>query len=161
VGGVVLNIQGPQAAEKAYDEIMRSVETNSRGARIDGVLLTPMRVGGLELLVGAARDPQWGLVLAVGLGGIWVEALNDTALCLLPAEPADLRRALCSLRAARLFGGYRGSPPADLDAIAGVAACIGDAALALGPELMALEVNPLFIRGRQVEALDALATWVT
>jgi acyl-CoA synthetase (NDP forming) len=161
VGGVVLNIQGPQAAEKAYNEIMRSIATNARGARIDGVLLTPMRVGGLELLVGAARDPQWGLVMAVGLGGIWVEALNDTALCLLPAESADLRRALCSLRAAKLFGGYRGSPPADLDAIASVAARIGDAALALGPELTALEVNPLFIRGHQVEALDALATWAT
>jgi acyl-CoA synthetase (NDP forming) len=161
VGGVVLNIGGAQAAQRAYDDIMQAVAKHSRCARIEGVLLAPMRTGGLELLIGAAHDPQWGLVMAVGLGGIWVEALNDTALCLLPAEAPDLRRALCSLRAAKLFAGHRGGPPIDLDAVAEVAARIGDAALALGPELAALEVNPLFVRGRQVEALDALATWST
>ena len=159
VGGVVLNIEGGLAAEAAYARIMRSVETKAAGARIDGVIVAPMRTGGLELLVGVARDPQWGLVMALGMGGVWVEVLKDTALQLLPARHEDLARSLRSLKAAKLFEGYRGAPPADLDAVAAVAGRIGEAAAALGPSLMALEVNPLFVNGRQVEALDALATF--
>jgi hypothetical protein len=111
------------------------------------------------MLAGVARDPQWGLVLALGLGGIWVEVLNDTALCLLPADPAEIAGQLRSLTAARLLEGHRGSPRVDIAALAEAAARIGDAAAALGPSLAALEVNPLYVRGDRVEALDALATW--
>jgi acyl-CoA synthetase (NDP forming) len=159
VGGVVLNIDGPAAAVAAYDQILRSVGAHAPDARIEGVLLSPMRSGGIEMLVGVARDPQWGLVLALGLGGIWVEVLQDTALCLLPASEDEIIRALRSLKAARLFDGYRGAPPVDLAAVAQAAMAIGEAAAALGPDLTALEVNPLFVRGKQVEALDGLATF--
>ncbi|MEO9191083.1 MAG: acetate--CoA ligase family protein, partial [Acetobacteraceae bacterium] len=67
-------------------------------------------------------------------------------------------RMLTELRGAKLLAGVRGVPPADLDAVARAIAAIGEAALALGPTLDALEVNPLWVRGSQVEALDALAT---
>jgi hypothetical protein len=123
------------------------------------VLVAPMRSGGLELLVGVARDPIWGPVLAVGLGGVWVEVLKDTALCLLPAPHEEIVRALRSLRAAQLFDGYRGQPAVDLDRLADVIARIGEAAIALGPDCAALEVNPLYVRGEHIEALDALAVW--
>ena len=118
-----------------------------------------MRQGGTELLIGVARDPAWGPVLAVGLGGVWVEVLKDTNLCLLPASPGEIRRAFEGLRAAKLLQGYRGAPPVDLDRLAEVVAGIGHAALALGPQLAAFEVNPLRVNGTEIEALDALAIW--
>ncbi|MET0378273.1 MAG: acetate--CoA ligase family protein [Spongiibacteraceae bacterium] len=78
-------------------------------ARIDGIAVVPMREKGTELFVGIARDPQWGLVMALGLGGVWVEVLNDTRLCLLPVRKDEVIAALCSLRAAKLLQGYRGA----------------------------------------------------
>jgi acyl-CoA synthetase (NDP forming) len=157
MGGVALGLAGDRAIEAAFAAILAAAAERAPDAAIEGVLVAPMRTGGLELLVGVARDPVWGPVLAVGLGGIWVELLKDTALCLLPAPHDEIVRALRSLRAAALFDGYRGAPPVDLDALAGVIARIGAAAIALGPDCAALEVNPLWVRGDHIEALDALA----
>ena len=159
VGGVALSLEGDMAVETAFRTISDIVAMHVPDAVIEGVLVAPMRSGGLELLVGVARDPIWGPVLAVGLGGVWVEVLKDTALCLLPAPHEEIVRALRSLRAAQLFDGYRGQPAVDLDRLADVIARIGEAAIALGPDCAALEVNPLYVRGEHIEALDALAVW--
>jgi succinyl-CoA synthetase beta subunit len=126
---------------------------------VEGVLVAPMRPRGIELFVGVTRDPQWGAVLAVGLGGVWVEVLKDVALRLLPVDAAEVRRMLAGLRGAAMLAGQRGVPAADLDAVAEAIARIGDAALAFGPDLAALDINPLWVRGGQVEALDALCVW--
>jgi len=155
IGGVALNLEGDQAVADAFRRVRAAAPA---GARVDGVLVAPMRTGGLELFVGCTRDSQWGPVIAVGLGGVWVEVLQDVALRPLPVPPAEVNRMLTELRGAKLLGGVRGVPAADLDAIARAVAAIGDAALALGPKLDALEVNPLWVLGDRVEALDALAT---
>ena len=156
IGGVALNLEGDAAVAEAFRRIMAAAPA---GARVDGVLVAPMRSGGLELFVGCTRDPQWGPVIAVGLGGVWVEVLQDVALRPLPIDGAEVKRMLAELRGAKLLHGVRGMPAADLDAVAEVIARIGDAAVALGPDLEALEVNPLWVRGSDVEALDALAVW--
>ncbi len=124
-----------------------------------GALVQPVRDGGIELLVGVVTDPAWGQVLAVGLGGVWVEILRDTALQVLPASRDEVLQALRGLRGARLFDGPRGTEKADLDAVADAIAAIAALAVRLGDRLEALEVNPLLVRGSQVEALDALITW--
>jgi acyl-CoA synthetase (NDP forming) len=159
VGGVRLDLEGDAAVGAAFDNLLAAVRLARPDARLDGVLVSPMRSGGLEILVGTVRDPQWGLTLAVGLGGVWVEALADTQLQVLPVSPQEAKAMLGRLRAARLLQGFRGSPPVDLDRLAAVIAGIGDAALALGDSLAALEVNPLWVRGSDIEALDALALW--
>jgi acetate---CoA ligase (ADP-forming) len=159
LGGVKLNIAGDAAVSAAYESILSSVRAGAPQARIEGVTVSPFRSGGVELLVGVSRDPQWGLVIAVGLGGVWVEALDDSAVRLLPVSKHEIVAALKGLRGARLFAGFRGAPAVDLDQVAEVVVAIGKAALALGPDLMTLEVNPLFVRGTQIEALDALAIW--
>ena len=156
IGGVALNLEGDVAVADAFRRIMAVAPA---GARIDGVLVAPMRSGGLELFVGCTRDPQWGPVIAVGLGGVWVEVLQDVALRPLPIGAAEVKRMLAELRGAKLLHGIRGMPAVDLDAVAAVIARIGDAAVALGPDLEALEVNPLWVRGSEVEALDTLAVW--
>ena len=158
IGGVALGISGDDAVRAAYRRVRTAGEAVT-GARIDGVLVVPMRPPGLELFVGISRDAQWGPVLAAGLGGIWVEVLHDVQLRLLPIDPAEARRMLESLRGAKLLQGARGLPPADLDAVAAAISRIGDAALAFGPELAAMDVNPLWVHASQVEALDALCVW--
>lgn len=159
VGGVVLNVRGDAAAAEAYESIMKRVTAAIPSARIEGVLVSPMRTQGVELFVGIARDPSFGLAMAVGLGGVWVEALADTALRLLPVSPDDVLEMFGELKAQRLLTGYRGAPPVDLPAVSQVIAAIGNAALALGPELASLEINPLYVRPGSIEALDALAVW--
>jgi acetate---CoA ligase (ADP-forming) len=154
IGGVRLGLTSPEEVRRAHREIRAAV-----GPAVAGTLVQPQRSGGVELLVGVLRDPAWGLVLAVGLGGVWVEVLKDSALRLLPVDAAEVRRALGELRGAGLLHGARGTEPADLDAVATVIARVGDLAVGLGDDLESLEINPLLVRGSRVEALDALVTW--
>lgn len=119
-----------------------------------------MRTGGTELLVGVVRDSMWGLMLAVAIGGIFVEVLQDSALAPLPVTSAQVRRMLGTLRGRALLDGARGGAPADLSALSAVIARIGDLAVALGDDyLESLEVNPLWVDGATIEALDAAVTW--
>lgn len=118
-----------------------------------------MRRGGTELLAGIVRDPQWGLMLAVAVGGVFVEVLRDSALAPLPVTPQQAREMLDRLRGTALLRGARGTVPGDLDSLAGVIARLADLALALGDDLESLEVNPLLVRGTVIEALDAVVTW--
>ncbi|MET7463101.1 acetate--CoA ligase family protein [Nonomuraea sp. NPDC005501] len=162
IGGVRLGLTGPEEVRSAYREIVAAVRTAPGAGHAGGavgVLVQPQRRGGVELLVGVVRDPGWGLTLAVGLGGVWVEVLRDTALRLLPVDAREVRRALGELRGVRLLEGARGAEPADLDAVAAVVARVAAYAQALGPRLEALEINPLLVAGSRVEALDALVTW--
>jgi acetate---CoA ligase (ADP-forming) len=159
IGGVVLDVQGEAALRAAFRSVIAGAARHVPQALIEGVLLAPMRPRGIELLVGISRDPQWGPVMALGLGGVWVEALQDVALRLLPVDAAEVKRALLGLRGVRLLAGGRGVPPADLDAVAAAVVRIGLAALAFGPTLATLEVNPLWVHGDRVEALDALCIW--
>jgi succinyl-CoA synthetase beta subunit len=155
VGGVALGLGTAAEVAAAYAKV-RAAGESVPGASIDGVLVTPMRDGGVELLAGVTVDAAFGPVLAVGLGGVWVEILQDTSLRVLPVDTAEARRMLAELRGLPLLRGARGTRPADLDALAGVIAAIGDAALSLGGTLRALEVNPLWVSGDQIEALDVL-----
>ncbi len=156
IGGVALNLEGDAQVAAAYRNIMEAVHMHLPGVAIDGVLVSPMRERGIELVVGMARDPVWGPVLAVGLGGIWVETLKDVALRVLPVDQVTVRGMLAELRGAPLLAGQRGMPAADLGILAAVIARIAHAAQCAGPQLEALDVNPLWVRGSAVEALDAL-----
>jgi acyl-CoA synthetase (NDP forming) len=158
IGGVRLNLNDEDAIAEAFDGIMAAAKTAYPQADIDGCLVMPMRGKGVELFVGTART-AWGPAIVVGLGGIWIEALDDVALRLLPVDHQDVMAMLDSLRGRKLLDGYRGQAPVNRDAIATQVVRIGNAALALGPDLVSLEVNPLLALGDTAEALDALAVW--
>ncbi len=158
-GGVLLNLQGDDAIGAGFDRIRARVSAVRPDASFEGMMVCPLRSGGVELIVGVARDPQWGLAIAIGLGGVWTELLNDVSLRLLPVTADDVRAMLAELRAAKLLDGYRGARPADIDRLAQVIVDIGHAAIALGDDLCALEINPLRVAGHEIEALDALAIW--
>ena len=158
IGGVRLGVLGDVAVREAYAALVAAAATVP-GAQVDGVLVAPMRPPATELLVGVVRDPQWGPILAVAFGGILVEVLGDSALSPLPVSPARVVQLLGQLRGAAILGGVRGSAPVDVEALAAVIARIGDLALALGDDLVSLEVNPLRVDGSQIEALDAVIEW--
>jgi acetate---CoA ligase (ADP-forming) len=155
IGGVALGARGDNEVREAYRRV-RAAGQAVPGASLDGVLVSPMRTGGVELIAGVTVDPTFGPVLAVGLGGVWVEVLGDTSLRVLPVGPGEVRRMLRELRGGALLRGARGSRPADLDALAEVISRIGEAALGLNGSLRALEVNPLWVDGDRIEALDVL-----
>lgn len=152
VGGVRLGLRSAAELRVAYDAMVAALGEPR-------ALVQPQRSGGVELLVGVVRDPAWGLTLAVGLGGIWVEALRDSTLRLLPVDVADVRHMLDELRGARLLDGARGTEPVDRERLAEVVVAVGRLAHRLGDRLESLEINPLRARGAQIEALDALITW--
>ena len=155
IGGVALGLDSEAQVREAYLRVRAAGEAVP-GAVVDGVLVTAMRSGGVELLAGVTVDRTFGPVLAVGLGGVWTELLADTSLRLLPVTPDEVKRMLGELRGAPLLRGARGTRPADLDALAEVITSVCDAAASLDGSLRALEVNPLWVDGDRVEALDVL-----
>jgi acyl-CoA synthetase (NDP forming) len=160
IGGVRLDVPADEDAVRgAYQDVTEAAARTGDGAGVEGVLISPMRRGGTELLVGVVRDPQWGPVLAVAVGGIFVEVLQDSALAPLPVTPAQAGRLLDRLRGRAVLNGLRGGAPADRDSLSEVIARVGDLALALGDDLTSLEVNPLLVDGARIEALDAVVTW--
>jgi acetate---CoA ligase (ADP-forming) len=110
---------------------------------------------GLELVVGAHRDPAWGPFITVGLGGLWVEALADIRLFAADLDREGIVAELQSLKGAALLAGHRGAPPADLDAIADCVLRLG-ALLRADPRISAIEINPLAVYPKGALALDVL-----
>ena len=92
---------------------------------LDGMLVEAMAKPGLEMIVGARRDPKWGPIVTVGLGGIWIEALHDVRLLPADLDSDDIIEELLKLKGAALLRGLRGAPPVDLDALADIVARLG------------------------------------
>lgn len=156
-GGVILNLADETALRAAWDTMMQSIKRASPGVVLDGALVEEMSPKGIELMIGAKRDPEWGAVLLLGLGGIWVEALGDVQLLPGTADKAQILEALHKLRSAKLLAGVRGAPAADIDAIVEAVLAIGRL-MAAAPELTEIDVNPLMVhgKGQGVTGLDAL-----
>ncbi|MBB4930443.1 acyl-CoA synthetase (NDP forming) [Lipingzhangella halophila] len=157
IGGVRLGLRTVEEVRAAHEAV---VAAGAAHGEVLGSTVQPYRPpGGVELIVGVVRDPLWGAVLAVGLGGVWVEVLGDSAQRLLPVTQADVRDMLAELRGAELLRGVRGQPAADLDRLVEVVLGVGALAHQLGERLESLEINPLRVSGTEVEALDALVVW--
>jgi acyl-CoA synthetase (NDP forming) len=156
-GAVALNIADEAAVRAAWDKIMRNVERAAPGVQLDGALVETMSPRGIELMVGAKRDPGWGTVLLLGLGGIWVEALGDIQVLPATADAAQIGEALGRLRAAKLLAGVRGAPPADRNAVAEGVLAIARLMQSV-PEITEIDINPLMVHadGGGASALDAL-----
>jgi acetate---CoA ligase (ADP-forming) len=152
IGAVLLNVSGDAAVRAGYEQVVAAAQEHQGG---NDVLVTSMRTSGTEVLAGVTMDAGFGPVLAVGLGGIWVELLGDTSLRVLPADATEVRRMLGELRALPVLEGARRGVPADLDVLARVIAGIGELAGSLSG-MQALECNPLWVCGDRVEALDVL-----
>jgi len=156
-GGVMLNLADEAAVRAAWDMMMTSVKRAAPDVTLDGALVEKMSPKGIELMVGAKRDPGWGTVLLLGLGGIWVEALGDVQLLPGDAGEEQILEALHKLRSAKLLDGVRGAPPVDVKAVAQTVMAIGRLMRTM-PELVEIDINPLMVhaKGQGATALDAL-----
>jgi acyl-CoA synthetase (NDP forming) len=156
-GGVILNLADEAALRAAWNTLVNNIKRAAPGVTLDGALVEKMSPKGVELMVGAKRDPQWGAVLLLGLGGIWVEALGDVQLLPVDADEAQIVEAINKLRTAKLLHGFRGAPPADIEAAAKVVKAIGRL-MQTAPEVIEVDVNPLMVhaKGHGATALDAL-----
>jgi acyl-CoA synthetase (NDP forming) len=156
-GFVKLRVEGPDAAAEIYRDMTRRAG-EMRHVRVEGVTVEPMLTGGVELLLGCTRDPAFGWLMTVGLGGVFTEVMADVSHRLLPVDAEEAEAMLRELKGFRLLTGYRGAPPADIAAAAQAIAALSDAVLAAGPGVREVEINPLIVlpQGRGAFAADAL-----
>lgn len=158
-GLVWLGILDEDELRRAYDTVTSTSQSRFPEASITGVLVQEMVEGGTEVIVGVSRDPHFGPVLMFGMGGIFVEVYNDVALRACPISRRDALEMVQEVKGARLLGGYRGRPPADIDALVDVFLRTSQMATDLEDVLTELDINPLTVlaEGKGVRALDALA----
>jgi acyl-CoA synthetase (NDP forming) len=147
-GGVRLNVKDATALTELYLEF-----EDHFGPR---VLVQQMVPAGVELLLGLVNDPQFGPMLALGTGGIFVEILRDHRLLLLPTTPAEVQEALLRLRSAALLKGARGRPAADIEAVVDAAMRLAALAADLGDLIAEVDINPLMALPSGAVAVDAL-----
>jgi acetyltransferase len=138
-GGVVMGIRDEVAAREAF----RAIRARAAGACFNGVIVYPMIRGGQEVLVGISRDPQFGPVVAFGLGGIYTEVLRDVALRVAPVDHGEAHAMIRSLRGYGILAGARGQKPLDLPALADVIVRVSELPFAY-PEIAELDLNPVF-----------------
>jgi acyl-CoA synthetase (NDP forming) len=160
VGAVRLGLASREAVVAAARDMQAAVARAMPHARMEGFSVQATVRGEGEVIVGARRDPHFGAVVLVGLGGLAVEILKDVALAPAPVSPAGARAMIDSLAAAPLFRGARGRPLLDVDAIADAVVRISWLAADLGARLVDLEVNPLIVdrAGAGAVAVDARAS---
>lgn len=159
VGGVLVGLTDEAALRAGWDKLFASVKHHRPELVLDGALVEAMGPRGLELVVGAKRDADWGPVVLVGLGGIWIEALKDVRLIPADMAEADIAVELNRLKAAVVLQGIRGAAAVDVPAIARVVAQVG-AQMRANPNITEIDINPLvaYPLGSVVPvlALDAL-----
>ncbi|HEX9680453.1 MAG TPA: acetate--CoA ligase family protein [Anaerolineales bacterium] len=156
VGGVRLNLANSEAVRRAYGEMMAAVRGARPEARIDGVLVQKMVRGGKETILGMKRDPHFGPLLLFGLGGTYVEIFRDVAVRIAPITASDALQMFQELRSLPILSGYRGEPPADIDAITECLQRLSQLALDF-PVVHELDMNPLvvFEKGKGAGVIDA------
>jgi acetate---CoA ligase (ADP-forming) len=158
-GGVRLGIADEAALLAAREELLAAARAHAPEARIEGVLIQEMVAGGIEVILGVSRDPQFGPVVMLGQGGVMAEALGAAAwrVCPLNAREAlEMIDEVGGLR--RLLAGFRGAPPADVAALVDAVVRVSRLAVWAEDDLAGLDINPLAVlpEGRGAVALDAL-----
>ncbi len=153
-GGVKLNIEDPASASRGYDDILKAVAEAVPSASIEGILITPMISGGVEVIMGMLRDPQFGPAVMFGLGGIFVEILKDVVFEIAPVERAAAERMIKSIKGYPLLAGARGSQPCHLESLIDIVTGLSRLALEL-PEIKEIDLNPVLATPERSFCLDA------
>lgn len=156
-GGVTLNLKSPDAIREAFERMYANVEAYDASIALDGVLIEQMGKMGVEMIVGAKNDAEWGPVVLAGFGGVTAEILKDVKLFTPEMDQAAVHAGLLDLKQAALLKGYRGAPALDVAALAGLIVQIGRI-MAGNPAIREIDLNPVIVHpeGEGVVALDAL-----
>lgn len=153
VGGVVLGVDGPDAARAAYRELRERIARSCPDARVDGVLVSAMAPHGVEVMIGATIDATFGPVLAVAAGGTLVEIHRDVAFRALAVTPREASEMLDELHIAPLFAGFRGGAAVDRGALEKLIVAVS-ALVAADPDIVELDLNPVVTHTGGAEPVD-------
>lgn len=156
VGGVKLNLNAPGEVREAFEAIMESAAAACPQARIKGVLVKPMLKAGLEFIVGVSSDAQFGPMIMVGLGGVFVEIFKDVQLAPVPLSRHQAESMLKKLKGYKLLDGYRGGKKYDVEALINFIVSISEIAAKQKDKIKELDINPLFVTETGVEMADTL-----
>ncbi len=154
IGGIELDVRDDDGVVAAYERILERVLHRMPDARIWGVTVQQQLPPGREVIIGVNRDPNFGPILMFGLGGIYVEVLQDVTFRLCPVTPREAREMISEIRAVGLLRGARGAAPADIDAIADVICKVSALAMAFD-DITELDINPLIVGDRGHGAIAA------
>jgi hypothetical protein len=146
--GVVLNIRDKRQLLAAYARLQAEIGPD--------VLVAPMIGNGVEMMLGAKHDPQFGPVILLGFGGVLAETLGDVAFALPPFSAAEARRHIDKLKLRPLLDGVRGAPPAAIDNFCDMAARFSALVYALRDVIAEIDVNPVIVTPKAAIAVDAL-----
>lgn len=161
IGGVLLRLDDEATVRNAFKTLMQRARSALPQARLDGVLVQAMAAGHLELVVGVQRDPVFGMVVMVGLGGVLVELLNDVALRHAPFDEDEGLAMLRELRMGAMLDGVRGQPGVDRATIARMLSKLSIWAAAMQPWLAELDLNPVLVSAHGPLAVDCLMVFKT
>jgi acyl-CoA synthetase (NDP forming) len=158
IGGVAVGIRDAAEARAAGAAILARAAERRPDARIDGLLISPMIEGGVEVIAGVSTDPTFGPVVMFGLGGIFVEVLRDVTFRAAPFDVTEARRMIREIRGYAMLEGVRGAAPADVEALAQMLSALSVFAAANAERIDSIDLNPVRVleAGRGVVALDAL-----
>ena len=157
--GILLGLQAPEQVRAGFERILANARAYDPHARLEGVLVQEMvPPGAVEVIVGSSVDPEFGPVVVFGMGGVLVELIKDATLRLAPVTVAEAAAMVAETRGAALLHGFRGAPPADLDALAAAIVRLSHLAYDFRNEIVAVDVNPLMVlpAGHGIVAADAL-----
>ena len=156
-GGVILNLADDAALIDGWARLHANVAAHASDVTLDGVLVEAMGERGVELIVGARNDPDWGAVILVGFGGVQAEILQDVRLLSPDLSRDAIIAELRALKSGALLDGWRGAPALDVDAVAHIIAILGQL-LRSTPEIREIDLNPVVVypTGQGAIALDAL-----
>ena len=160
-GVIRLGLGNAAQVTAAFDEVMSNAAVAAPNGAVNGALVQEMVSGGVEVIVGVSYDAQLGPVLLFGTGGVMVEVYNDVALRHCPVTRSEALDMIEQVKGSRLLKGFRGSAPADVDALADVLVQVSQMAAQLEGTLAELDINPLMVlpKGQGVKAVDALAVF--
>lgn len=153
-GGVILDLDSDEDVEQAYQRMMESAALKVPGARIEGVTVQKMAESGIEVIVGAKLDPQFGHVVMFGLGGIFVEICRDVSFRIIPVDEQMAREMVNEIKGSGILKGARGQKPMDIDAIIHVITGLSDM-LEKNPDITEMDINPLIVYTHGAVAVDA------
>lgn len=154
LGGVALGLGSDKAVEEAFGQIRDAVGRALPEAAETELLVVPMADSGMEVIIGMTRDEQFGPALMFGLGGVWVELIQDVTFRLVPVSENEARRMLSEIKGAPLLEGYRGEPPRDREAL--VRAVMGLSQLVEAhPAVASVDINPLVVYEEGTLVVDA------
>jgi acyl-CoA synthetase (NDP forming) len=153
-GGVSLGVSGEESVRETHEELRSSASAYAPDAPIDGVLVSPMREAEIEVIAGATRDEEVGPVVLFGLGGLFVEVLEDVSFGAVPLTEHDARQMIDSIEGREMLTGARGRTPVDEEALVDLL-CAVSRLVAANPQIAELDLNPVFCDEDGIEVVDA------